>query len=127
MKLTEMGSIPATHGKDFVELYSDYLWEVYQRKIIHMPWGFACYGVYENYVFISDVYIDPKSRERGIPRQLLIELEKMAKSIGRFYIGTKVNTLDKAWESNLGICEHLGFGRAKVTPEYIFLMKRRDD
>ena len=107
-------------------MFEQYQWEVYQRKVIHAPWGFCTYAIHEGYLFISEVYIDPRHRGVGIPRKLLDELEKIAQSVGRENIGTKVHTLDKAWQNNLAICEHLGFRRVKVSPQYIFLMKRRD-
>ena len=123
----EMDLLDITESRTLHEMFRDYLWETLQRKIIYAPWGFATYDVHQNYIFLADLYIEPKLRGSGVCREFLLELEEIAKAVNRSYIGTKVHTLDKAWQNNLAICEHLGFRRAKVSPEYIFLMKRRGD
>ena len=127
MKLTEMQGTSSSIEMCFTEMFEQFQFEAFQRQVIHAPWGFCTYGIHEGYLYIASVYIDPRHRGIGIPRVLLRELEKIGKSVGRDNIGTKVHTLDKAWQNNIAICEHLGFRRVKVSPEYIFLMKRREE
>lgn len=108
------------------EDFRDYLWETFQRKMVERPWGFYTYKVFENYIYLNDIYVKPLMRGKGFCREALNEIEDLAEELDKNYIGTKVSTCDVSWETNLEICEHLGFGRAKISPEYVFFMKRRD-
>jgi predicted GNAT superfamily acetyltransferase len=119
---TEIPSITST-GTDYLR---DYLWETYQRRMVEHDWGFYCFSLFENYLFVSDIYVEPRQRGMGIVTGVLTEISALAEEKGKDYLGTKVSTIDKTWENNLEICEHLGFERVKTNPEYIFLMRRRD-
>ena len=50
---------------DFKELYEQYLWEMYQRKVVRHVWGFYSYSLFDNYVFVADVFVAPRLRGQG--------------------------------------------------------------
>lgn len=77
-----------------MSLYFDYLKERENKLVLENEHGFVLYQIYDDFIYIVDIYVKPEMRKMGVARALAdkvceIAMEKNLKSvIGSVDLGT---------------------------------------
>lgn len=110
--------------RTFEEMYTDFIDELWGRRIIKRDYGFVSYELCEGFAYISDLYIEPEYRAKGYGKTLESEVIEIAQKAGYEIIQCKVHRSDKGWRSNYTIyTEHCGYSLKEENSDMIRLEK----
>lgn len=105
-------------------LYSKYLQERSNRGILEVKEGFATFDyVSEDTVYIVDLYVEKKHRNKRVAAQLADKICEEALKTGRKYLLGSVDVSAKGAEASVKVLEAYGMKPYKVAEPMIFYIK----
>lgn len=66
-------------------------WAAYNEELggpifLEKPWGFCSYAMIEGGIWIKDIYIVPEERRKGRGKDLIREIEDIARAAGKTFL-----------------------------------------
>ena len=117
-------TLGADTGRDFSEMYEDYVLELWDRRIIKKEYGFVSYELCRDFVYISDLFIERDYREEGLGKELEAEVIEIGMDHGYSKIQCRVYRSDKSWRTNFEIyTQHCGYKMIEENKDFILLGK----
>ena len=114
-----------------MSLYGDYVKEREGREIIEKEWGFATYkfvkdrGETES-CYIIDIYVKPKNRTNGFAKNLLKEINDIAKQSDCKQLLGSVDLLANNPTDSLKTLLAVGFELHSIDRSTIYMRKKVD-
>lgn len=110
------------------DAFKDYQWTVFGREVLTVPGaggiaGFCTYNVEDRGVYLADIYVAPAARKLGIGRELLAQVEEIARRLKLPYVFGSVDCTTKTWRASVAAQEACGFKCAVQRGTYMILVK----
>lgn len=108
-----------------MELYKDYVKEVMNgRDIVYNDKGFLTYNINKDNIYLADFYVKPEFRKSHVGKELLDQVEKIAKEKNLDYLYGRaffdVNNLPNFIE----VWNKFGYETFSANDNYIQFVKR---
>ena len=110
------------------EAYKEYQRTVFGREVLTVPGaggiaGFCTYEVADRGVYIADIYVAPAARKLGIGRELLKQVEEIARRLKLPYVFGTVDVTTKTWKASVAAQKACGFKEAVINGPVMVLVK----
>ena len=117
---------------DLGEAFKDYQWTVFGRDVLTIPGcggiaAFCTYEVQDRGVYIADIYVVPAARKLGFGRQLLEQVETIARRLKLPYVYGTVDCTTKVWKESVAAQEACGFKPVAIKGSSMLLVKEVPD
>lgn len=106
-----------------VSLYAQYLKERTGKDCLETEHGFATYEVWDDGVYIEDIYVVPNMRDKKIASELADQIAETARSLGRKKLYGSVSPQANGATSSLKVLLAYGFKLLNSSPELIMFFK----
>lgn len=106
-----------------LSLYSQYISEKTNKKILETDTGFATYSITESTVYLEDIYIVPAYRKTGLAAKMADQIAEIAKAKGcSKMFGSVIPTTSGSTES-LKVLLAYGMKLDSATNNFIVFVK----
>lgn len=105
-------------------LYAKYILEREDAKIIENADGFLIYRIVGQEAFIVNLFVDSKSRKKGICEELVSILEKKAIEQRCDHLSGLIQINDPGRNVTMQAALRIGFEIAGVNPQSILIIKK---
>lgn len=106
-----------------MSLYADYVKERLNKSTIESEHGFVVFQLFDEDVYIEDVYIAPEQRSNGLGRIFIEAVNSIAKDKGKKYLTTTVRPSAAGSTHSLKCVLGVGFELYSATQDAIFFRK----
>ena len=104
-------------------MFKDYLMERENKVYVEYDYGFAIYTIEDSYIYMSDVYIKPDERNKGLHNKVADDIVKIGKDNNCTYIVTTAALEDKNLQRSKKIIIDYGFVPLKINNGLIWYIK----
>ena len=106
-----------------MDLYRDYLLERENVELIYDEDSFVTYKLYDDYMYVIDIYVKPESRRRGKSFDIGRMMDDKAISLGYDKIMGSVCMSTNGWKISLEGLIKFGYSVDSVKNDMIYLLK----
>ena len=104
-------------------LYAQYIKEREDKECIETEHSFASYQIWEDSIYIEDVYVSPNLRRQGYAAQMVDEITRIAKSLDKKFLYSSVSPAANGATQSLKVVLACGFKLHNSSPDLIMFVK----
>jgi predicted GNAT superfamily acetyltransferase len=106
-----------------MELYKEYLLERENVELFYDEDSFVTYKLYDDYMYVIDIYVKPEARRKGKAFELGRDMDKLAKSFNYNKIMGSVCMSTNGWKISLEGLIKFGYSVDSVKGDMVYLLK----
>lgn len=104
-------------------LYAQYIKEREGKGCLETEHGFATYQVWQDGVYIEDIYVSPNLRQQGYAAEMADQITEIAKSLDKKFLYGSVSPLANGATQSLKVLLAYGFKLHNSSPDLIMFVK----